>query len=234
MLALATPAWAATAVPLKQSHVPIAAPGADPRGANGTVKIDGAAFDDGIDNEPHVSCDFQVDFFNFDAGERANIVFAVQPPTGPGTQLLRRDNVLVSQDAAGGGAPDPDETFAFSAGELGLDAYAEAQHGYHVKLTVERIGAPGAGKHKVFWIEPCQAAPIEASLAPGTVAGTPATVADTAAAGGAVGGAGGVGGSSLPITGASIGIIVVLGGALLAAGATLLVVRRRGHVTWIS
>jgi hypothetical protein len=140
---------------LTAATIATAAPG-DPPGANGTVKIDGLAFDNGIDNEPHVTCEFQVDFFNFDDDEFANIVFTVQPPTGQEAELLRRDNQLVSNDPAGGGNPDPDETFAFDATQLGLDAYTPLpQQGFHVKLTIERIGAPGAGKHKVFWIEPC-------------------------------------------------------------------------------
>ena len=36
---------------------------ADPPGNNGTVKIDGDAFDDDPNNEPHVGCTFQVDFY---------------------------------------------------------------------------------------------------------------------------------------------------------------------------
>src|SRR5262245_45424926 len=128
-----------------------AAPNADPPGANGTVKIDGLEFDGGIDNEPHVTCQFAVDSFNFDEDEHANIVFTVQPPTGKETELLRLDNKLISDDPAGGGAPDPDATFQFTAADLGLDAFTpQPQQGFHVKLTIERLSAPGAGKHKVF------------------------------------------------------------------------------------
>ena len=35
-------------------------------GNNGTVKIDGVEFDTHPDNEPHVGCIFQVDFYGFD------------------------------------------------------------------------------------------------------------------------------------------------------------------------
>ena len=42
---------------------------ADPPGNNGTVKIDGVEFDDHPDNEPHVGCEFQVDFYGFDEGD---------------------------------------------------------------------------------------------------------------------------------------------------------------------
>jgi LPXTG-motif cell wall-anchored protein len=203
-LALATPAWAA----------------ADPPGANGTVKIDGVPLDNGIDNEPHVSCDFEVDFFDFDKGERANIVFSVQSPTGQRTELLRRDGVLVSDDPASGGKPDPDETFRFSATQLGLAAYTpHPKQGYHVKLTVERIGAPGAGKHKVFWVEPC-----EASTPPSTPGSPPP--------GGGNGGT--AGGGGLPVTGTAVGSIALLGGAMVAGGAALLLIRRRRDTTGAS
>ena len=30
---------------------------ADPAGNNGTIKVDGPAYDDGVDNEPHASCE---------------------------------------------------------------------------------------------------------------------------------------------------------------------------------
>ena len=144
----------------------------DPPGANGTVKIDGLAFDNGIDNEPHVTCEFEVDFFNFDDDELANIVFTVQPPTGQEAELLRMNNALVSNDPAGGGNPDPDEIFPFSATQLGLDAFTpHPQQGFHVKLTIERIGAPGAGKHKVFWIEPC----VVPTPSPSTPSPSPST-----------------------------------------------------------
>ena len=51
------------------------------------MKIDGVPLDGKIDSEPHVSCEDQVDFFGPDAGETAEIVFTVQPPTGRGTEL---------------------------------------------------------------------------------------------------------------------------------------------------
>ena len=160
---------------LAAASLAAAVPSGDPPGANGTVKIDGLEFDNGIDNEPHVTCQFQVKFFNFDEDEHANIVFTVQPPTGQDTELLRLDNVLVSDDPAGGGAGDPDETFTFSADDLGLGAFSpHPQQGFHVKLTIERIGAPGAGKHKVFWVEPCATpTPTSPSPSPTTPSPTP-------------------------------------------------------------
>ena len=163
--------------------IALAAAPADPPGANGTVKIDGVPLDGKIDNEPHVSCEFQVNFFGFDAGETADIVFTVHPPTGPGTELLRVDDAVISDDPAGGGAPDPDASFPFSFADLGLDSFtAHPQQGYHVKLTVESDATPGAGKHKVFWIEPCVSptpTPTSPSPTPTTPSPTPTTPSPT-------------------------------------------------------
>ncbi|HEX6919110.1 MAG TPA: hypothetical protein VF314_02650, partial [Actinomycetes bacterium] len=152
------------------------AAGGDPPGANGTVKIDGEDFDDTpeVRNEPHVTCRFELEFFGFDEGQRADIVFSEHPPTG--TAVVRQDrSVLASADAAGGAAPDPDETyryevFAGGAGDGDGDGFrdilltdgavANAQQGYHLRVDVDLYDAdgsrvPGAGKHKVFWVEPC-------------------------------------------------------------------------------
>jgi hypothetical protein len=214
-----SPAWAGTAVSL--------AAGGDPPGANGTVKIDDFPVDDAIRNEPHVGCRFEVKFFDFDAGEHVNIVFTVQEPTGPGTELLRRDNVLVSTDAAGGGKPDPDEVFTFSASQLGLGAYTPQPHqGFHVKLTIERIGAPGAGKHKVFWVQPCAGTTSSPSSTGGANGG--------GSGGGSGGGPGGGAGGGLPITGTAVGRTVLVSLLLVGTGVGLLVLlrRRRDGVTF--
>jgi LPXTG-motif cell wall-anchored protein len=187
------------------------------------VKIDDVPADDSIKNEPHVDCGFAVKFFDFDANQHANIIFTVQPPTGSGTELLRRNNVLVSTDAAGGGKPDPDEIFNFSASQLGLGAYTpHPQQGYHIKLTVEIIGAPGAGKHKVFWVQPCAE---KTSSSPSTGGGA-GEGAGGGAGEGAGGGAGG-GSGSLPITGTAVGSLVALSLGLVGAGVALMVLRRR-------
>jgi hypothetical protein len=87
-------------------------PGGDPPGNNGTVKIDGIEFDTHPDNEPHVGCIFQVDFYGFDAGDLwADVTFAVQPPTG-GFVTILTDTVDIGEDAAGGGIDlDAQETY---------------------------------------------------------------------------------------------------------------------------
>lgn len=206
-LALATPAVAGE-------------PKGDPPGANGTVKVDGPAFSDHIRNEPHVTCQYQIKFFNFDAGEHGNIVFNAQAPSGKGIELLRRNNVLISDDPATGGKPDPDETYTFSSTDLNLSGLtAHLKQGYHIRLTIERIGAPGAGKHKVFWLKPCPPSDNNNNGGGGTGGGN--------GSGGGTSSGEETGGSTLPITGAPIAVIAGLGVALIAGGAALLFARRR-------
>ena len=53
-----------------------------PAGNNGTIKIDGVPAEDGNDNKPHPGCQFTVEFFGYDAGERtATLEFEAQAPT---------------------------------------------------------------------------------------------------------------------------------------------------------
>ena len=124
--------------------------------SSGTIEIDARSGDNGHGNDPHVTCTFKVKFYNFDTNERVNIIFTAQPPTGHGQVLLRLDNVLVSRDPAGGKRRDPDETLSFSINMLNLTGLtAHRNQGYHVKLTIQRLGKHGGAKHKVFWIRPC-------------------------------------------------------------------------------
>src|SRR5262245_32942261 len=75
----------------------------NPPGANGTIKIDDVAFDSHPDNEPHVGCNFEVDFYGFDEGDYfAGVTFAVQPPTGKFIDL-QGDIIDIGEDPAGGG-----------------------------------------------------------------------------------------------------------------------------------
>lgn len=202
--------------------LPVAAPAAsaagnDPRGANGTIKIDGQDFDDGpeVANEPHVTCELQLAFFGFDKGQQADVVFSEHAPTG--SALVREDHQLaVSDDQAGGAAPDPDQTYRYEvlAGGPGdgdadglrdivlpADAKANPQQGYHLRVDVQLYDAdgaavPGAGKHKVFWVEPCTSR--DAVAGQGTVAAAAGTGQGAAAGqrvGVEAGGAGAGGGT---------------------------------------
>jgi hypothetical protein len=147
----------------------------DPKGNNGTIKIDGAPWDDHPNNEPHPGCTFQVDFYGFDAGVGdAQVVFALQAPTTDGTLKVLSGDLTpnIGEDAAGGGTDlDASETYA-----LGFTGAAHPKQGYHVKLTVHAPGSIGADtKHKVFWVSGCDAPqPTTTTAAPTTtIVGTP-------------------------------------------------------------
>ena len=132
---------------------------ADPLGNNGTVKIDAEAFDSHPDNQPHVGCLFQVDFYGFDQGDlNADVEFAVHPPTGTDVVLLN-DTVFIGQDPAGGGTDlDAEKTYDLSVGLESL--VPQEQQGFHVKLTINADGAQGGSvKHKVFWVQRCETNP---------------------------------------------------------------------------
>lgn len=143
-----------------------ATPKHDPSGNNGTVKIDGIPFDDHPNNEPHVSCVFQVDFYGFDKGDYfADVQFEGQAPTGGGTLQPDRGSlrVFIGEDAAGGGTDlDASETYDLTTALSTIEPHPK--QGWHVKLTTHAPFSRGADvKHKVFWIEPCAASTPETS-----------------------------------------------------------------------
>jgi hypothetical protein len=132
----------------------------DPGGNNGTVKVDGIAFGAHQNNEPHVGCIFEIDFYNYDAGGlEATVTFTGQAPTGKGIVLIDSDTVELQDDPAGGGTDvDAQEEYDLSTlvGQLG-DAHKK--QGYHIKLTVHAEGSKGKDtKHKVFWVK-CASSP---------------------------------------------------------------------------
>ncbi len=134
----------------------------NPAGNNGTIKVDGLAFDDDPNNEPQVTCPFQVDFYGYDEGDlNAEVTFEAQKPTTrPGKdtdQTLLKDTVFIGEDDNSGGGS-----------EAGLDASKEYaldftgitpdNQGFHVSLTIDAEGSQGADvKHKVYWVTPCEA-----------------------------------------------------------------------------
>jgi hypothetical protein len=123
-----------------------------PPGNNGTVKMDGRTLDDAPDNEPHLPCQFQIDFYGYDQGDLdAEWILNLHPPTG--TAHLLSGTVPIGEDAAGGGT-DLDASVNVSLGQALRDSGAEPHpiQGYHVKLTVHAEGSIGADiKYKVFW-----------------------------------------------------------------------------------
>ncbi|WP_143194075.1 LPXTG cell wall anchor domain-containing protein [Micromonospora sp. CB01531] len=225
LLGLAAPAWA-TGNP----H--------NPPGDNGTVKIDGMPFSDKVDNEPHVTCEFELEFFNFDENQKANVTLWAQPPSStPKDKVVwSRQNVLISNDPASGAENDHDEVIRLSANDLDLSGLTQKQQGYHIKLDVELIGGKSAdGKHKVFWLKPCAssespspnpstpATPGGSENPSGNPSGTPG--APGSSVGGGTGGGGTEGG--LPITGVAATSISLTGLALIGGGVLLMALRRR-------
>jgi hypothetical protein len=127
----------------------------NPPGNNGTIKIDDRPFDDAPDNEPHVDCRFQLDFYGYDEGPyNAAVTFSVQPPTGKFIPILS-DTVFIGEDPAGGGT-DLDASVEYRLQSVLNDYEPHPQQGYHVKVEVDAPFSKGAdNKFKVFWVEPC-------------------------------------------------------------------------------
>jgi LPXTG-motif cell wall-anchored protein len=158
LLFVALVAAVAGAIPGDPAGAAKKTPPGDPPGNNGTVKIDQSdEADEDKGNEPiGEDCSFWLKFYNFDLNQKADISFAAHPPTGGKDPLVYND-VLISDDAAGGGA-DEDETLPYNLTDYvqGLDPHP--QHGYHIKLTTtiknaDGSNVPGGVKHKVFWIK---------------------------------------------------------------------------------
>jgi hypothetical protein len=130
---------------------------ADPKGNNGTIKIDGVVLQGGQANEPHVACQLAVEFYGYDQGDlNASVTFELQSPTkrASGSQVLLTDTLSIGGDPAGGGT-DLDASKLYTLDFTGVTP--QVKQGYHVKVTVHADGSRGADtKHKVFWVQPCE------------------------------------------------------------------------------
>ena len=230
-----------------------AAAQADPPGNNGTVKIDGVALDDHPDNEPHVGCLFQVDFYGFDQGDLdATVAFTPVPPTADDEDIVV-DDVAIGEDQAGGGTDlDASATYDLTAALAGVEPHA--QQGIHLRLTVHAEGSQCADtKFKEFWVTGCGTpASTTTTRSNGTTTtttqpdGTPTTKPDgtttttrlggttTPEAGPPSGGgattapdAAATDADQLPITGSDAAPLVATGLTLAAVGALIGVAARR-------
>jgi hypothetical protein len=134
---------------------------ADPPGNNGTIKLDGRPFENPADpdNEPHIACRLQLDFFGFDQGNYyATATFELQAPTlGADNLLLTKSNIFVGGDPAGGGTDvDAQVPVNINGALLSSGATPQPNQGYHVKVSVTAPFSIGADtKYKVFWVQPC-------------------------------------------------------------------------------
>ncbi len=131
----------------------------NPPGNNGTVKIDDTPFDDHPNNEPHVGCTFEVDFYGYDEGDlHASVEFTAIPPTGNGEVLLAQDDIFIGEDdnAGGGSEEGLDASVDFDLTDALAAFEPHPEQGFHVKLTVNAEGSQGADtKHKMFWVTEC-------------------------------------------------------------------------------
>lgn len=130
-----------------------------PSGNNGFIKVNEEVLPDSTpNNDPHVSCTFKVEFYNYDHNPayQARVTFALQNPTaGDGYALATEGNILpsIGQDGASGGK----DLDAVEAYKLTFTGKPHVKQGYHVKLTIHADGSRGADvKHKVFWVQPCK------------------------------------------------------------------------------
>jgi hypothetical protein len=230
----------------------LAAAAPNPPGNNGTIKVDGIPFDDAPDNEPHVGCTFQVDFYGFDQGDLfADVTFEAHPPTGP-VQVLLTDTVFIGEDdnAGGGSQAGLDASQTYTLDFDGIQPHPN--QGFHVKLTIHADGSQGADtKHKVFWVTGCAAGTTTTTLKATTTSGVAsssgatstsgttttttsgvATTSEQPSSSSGVGGAsssaaGGSGGGSLPFTGANALSLLLAGLVLLGLGAGMVVGKAR-------
>jgi len=230
----------------------LAAAAPNPPGNNGTIKVDGVPFDDAPDNEPHVGCTFQVDFYGFDQGDLfADVTFEAHPPTGP-VQVLLTDTVFIGEDdnASGGSQAGLDASQTYTLDFDGIQPHPN--QGFHVKLTIHADGSQGADtKHKVFWVTGCAAGTTTTTLKATTTSGVAsssgatstsgttttttsgvATTSEQPSSSSGVGGAsssaaGGSGGGSLPFTGANALSLLLAGLVLLGLGAGMVVGKAR-------
>jgi hypothetical protein len=236
----------------------IASAAPNPPGNNGTVKIDDVPFDDHPNNQPHVGCTFQVDFYGYDEGDLdATVTFESHPPTGP-VRVLLTDTVFIGEDDNSGGGSEAglDASETYTLDFTGIEPHPN--QGFHVKLTVNAEGSKAADvKHKVFWVIGCGPGPTTTTTTGGsttttkggtTTSGATSTSgaastsgatttlgADSTSTTAAVGGSSssapsGPAGGELPFTGAGTLALLAVGLALIGlGGATLLARAHRGQ-----
>jgi hypothetical protein len=220
----------------------------NPAGNNGTIKVDREPFDDAPDNQPHVGCTFQVDFYGFDEGDlNADVTFEAQEPTLRATDdqvLLNDPAVFIGQDDNSGGGSEAglDASKTYTLDLSGITP--QPNQGVHVKLTIDADGSQGSGsKYKVFWVTGCEAASTTTTTVGATTTTVGQTTTTTAGASTTTAGettttslGSGVGGQQpttssgqggLPFTGADSLPMVAAGLLLLVVGAGGLLASRR-------
>jgi hypothetical protein len=209
---------------------------ADPPGNNGTVKIDrNEPFDDDPNNEPHVTCPFQIDLYGFDEGDfKATITLLAHNPTqrpdGEDQHVADDVTLFIGGDPAGGGT-DLDASQTYDAGTLDFSGIEPQENqGFHVKATIHAEGSQGADvKHKVFWVQPCEGQGGSSTSSSTTSTTTPGgggkSEQSTTTSSTILGAAAGKG--VLPFSGSNSLPLLVAGLAMLGLGAASVLITRR-------
>lgn len=139
-------------------------------GNNGTIKVDEQGLENGPgapnSNDPHIDCAGRIEWYGFDEGaQTSDVIFEVQAPTsktaGPGAEPSKTYSHVAVPDGNGAGGTTLDGTLDFDLSDLLADYQPHPKQGYHVKVTAHTTFSQGNDvKHKVFWIQPCETAPI--------------------------------------------------------------------------
>ncbi|MFC6345082.1 hypothetical protein ACFP8W_24075, partial [Nocardioides hankookensis] len=130
--------------------------GGSPGGDNGTIKLSEVGGPEDQSNDPKLWCSFEVQWYGFDAGSSlySDVSFEGQgADSGVTIGVTGSTHVFIGEDAAGGGT-DHDATQVYT---LSFDKpAANANQGYHVKVTTANGGSKGNDtKTKVFHVAPC-------------------------------------------------------------------------------
>ena len=135
-------------------------------GNNGTVKVgDSTDLDEGRpENDPHLPCTFNIQWFNFDSGWGtldATVEIDLQAPTNgaKGVGMTVASGDLSPSFVGNGGQPGAgDGMDHLEWYTLAFTGDPHPQQGYHVKITVTTPHSLGSDrKFKVFWVGPCEA-----------------------------------------------------------------------------
>jgi hypothetical protein len=140
---------------------PTTHPGAP--GNNGTVKVgDETDLDEEVpENDPHLPCTFNVQWFNYDSGWgelTSQVDLALHAPTdeAAGVTMTVEGDQAPTFTGNGGqpGAGDGRDHLEWYTLSFTGDPHPE--QGYHVKVTVDTPHSKGSTtKSKVFWVGPC-------------------------------------------------------------------------------
>jgi hypothetical protein len=134
---------------------PAAAVAESAGGNNGTVKVDGGTLDNGNANEPHVGCDFAIEWFGFDSDASSSVTFTMQPPTNiPNAPGASTSVAFGPFDLGSNGASNQ----SFNIYDLLKNFTAQPNQGLHVKLETHTTWSNGDDtKYKAYWVTGCGA-----------------------------------------------------------------------------